>query len=191
MKHTALTRTLALAAALLAVAAAFVTAPSPAAAGAPCWKQLLDDWVIDGRIDKRYRVTCYREALDRLPAEAEDYTSAYEDIQRALQDAIRQNNDREPQFVDPPKNQGPADPLAPLAIGGGGGGSSGGGNDSGGSLDVLLPRANGADSVPLPLLILAGLALFLLAAAGAAFATRRVQARRVRVHPLPDDHPHV
>jgi hypothetical protein len=45
--------------------------------------------------------------------------------------------------------------------------------------DKVLPRATGAESVPLPLLVLAGLALLLLAAAGVSFAARWFQARRV------------
>ncbi|HVM11759.1 MAG TPA: hypothetical protein VM638_04715, partial [Actinomycetota bacterium] len=49
-------------------------------------------------------------------------------------------------------------------------------------------RPSNADEIPLPLLVLAGLALALLAAAAAGFVARRVQARRLRPAGI-DDRP--
>ena len=44
---------------------------------------------------------------------------------------------------------------------------------------------NTADSVPVPLLVLGGLAIALMAAAGISFFARRMQARRAAVDPPP------
>jgi hypothetical protein len=51
-------------------------------------------------------------------------------------------------------------------------------------LDAIGP--NNADSIPLPLIFLAGLALVLTAAGAAGMVTRRVQARRAAGPPPPD-----
>ena len=61
--------------------------PAPAQAATPCWKLLLNDWY-DGRIDQTYPVHCYREALKHLPSDVQTYSSAHDDILRALQSAI-------------------------------------------------------------------------------------------------------
>lgn len=74
-------RLLALLAALSAAALAGLAGPS--AAAAPCWKELINDW-LDGRIDHVYPVRCYREALRHLPTDIEQYSSARDDINRAL-----------------------------------------------------------------------------------------------------------
>src|SRR5262249_22631084 len=60
--------------------------PAPAAAAAPCWKALLNDWY-DGRIDRIYARYCYQAALKHLPADIDAYSSARDDILRALQSA--------------------------------------------------------------------------------------------------------
>lgn len=170
-------------AAVAAIGAA--AAPTPAAAASPCWKRLLDDWVDNVRIDKAYPAACYREAIKHLKGDLRDYSSAAEDIQRALSVAISKNDGDEPTTVEPEGDDRKAQPLPPI------GGdpddptssgetaaddsSSGGG---GGLFEALLPRATGAASVPLPLLVLAGLAMLLLAAAGVSYGARRVHARR-------------
>ena len=56
-------------------------------------------------------------------------------------------------------------------------GTAGGRDGGGGVLGTVSP--SNADSVPLPLLILAGLALLLLAAAAVSFVTRHLNERRV------------
>ena len=73
------------AAALLAVAL-LAGAARPAAAATPCWKALLNDWY-DGRIDQIYASHCYTEAISHLPSDVQTYSSAREDILRALQSA--------------------------------------------------------------------------------------------------------
>ena len=79
---------LALALGLVALAlGAAAVRPAPAQAATPCWKLLLNDWY-DGRIDQTYSVHCYKDALKHLPADVQTYSSAHDDILRALQTAI-------------------------------------------------------------------------------------------------------
>ena len=66
----------------------------PAAAATPCWKALLNDWY-DGRIDNTYALHCYTDALKHLPPDVQTYSSAHDDIERALQSAIAQARQEE------------------------------------------------------------------------------------------------
>ena len=54
-----------------------------------CGRDVLADWGKDGRIDRTYRETCYLAAIEALPEDLRAYTSAREDITRALQSAGR------------------------------------------------------------------------------------------------------
>lgn len=72
---------------LLAVALAASGAlllPSVGSAAVPCWQRLIADWSRDGRVDRTYPLTCYREAVKRLPEDLRAYSSAPDDIDRAL-----------------------------------------------------------------------------------------------------------
>ena len=178
--------------ALLASLAALTVAAPATAAESRCYLQLLDDWIKDDRIDGRYPARCYREALDKLPEDVEQYSSAREDIERALRAAIRAHGGKTPAVIPPEPRDDDAANGGSGPNGGGGTGSgsgTGGPTDDDGLLGAPPLRPTSADSVPIPLLVLAGLALLLLASAAVAFAARRVQARRVRVAPLPSDTP--
>jgi hypothetical protein len=150
---------------LAASVLALLVAPGRAAAATPCWKTLINDWY-DGRIDKTYPRHCYREAIKHLPSDADIYSSARKDIQRALQAAIL------------------GKPAPPNGSSGSGDGS--GTNGQGGTTPEETPiskaldnfRPHNADSAPIPLLILGGLAVLLMAAGGAGVVARRIQARR-------------
>jgi hypothetical protein len=162
-----------IACALLAASAA----PTPASAAAPCWKVLLNDW-LDGRIDKLYPVSCYRAAIKHLPTDIDTYSSARDDILRALQARIAgksapPNKDSQQGGGGPPGN-------------GGGPGSTGGDRPTGSGPvgDAARATAPGSvDAVPLPLIVLSGIAGVLLALGGAAFLARRIQARRLPGRP--------
>jgi len=58
-----------------------------AGAATTCASRLLDDWK-DGRIDQTYPVSCYRDALADLPEDVRVYSTAQNDITRALQARI-------------------------------------------------------------------------------------------------------
>ena len=165
--------------ALLGVLA--LSTPVAASAAQPCWKDVLDDWYPDGRIDGSYSQACYRAADRNLPQDLKDYSDLPNEIQRARLRDVRasreEGTDRFPQSVG---GAGPVDERDDD----GGGGNSGDGA-IGEALDQLGPSS--ADSAPIPLLILAGLALLLVAAGGAGVLTRRLQARRARVGGPPVD----
>src|SRR5205823_5660345 len=55
-----------------------------AGAAPSCATRLLDDWR-DGRIDGIYPVSCYRQALAHLPEDVRVYSTAQQDLTRALQ----------------------------------------------------------------------------------------------------------
>ena len=147
--------------------------PSPAAAAPKsCADQVVADWYGDGRVDRIFPLHCYQEAIRSLPVDVLDYSNAKEDILRALQFA-RQNK------PDPGPTGGgePTDTTGPGSTTPGGpndpGDPSDGGTVASGSVDT-----SGPSSIPIPLLILGGLALLLLAAGGAGYLSRRAQARR-------------
>ena len=156
---------------VLAFAVVLGASVAPAsAAGIPCWKALINDWY-DGKIDEVYEQHCYTEAIAHLPRDVETYSEASDDIRRAKLAAIRDH--KEPTYDE--------------STGAGGTGGDSGDDDGGdgGGSSGLITRAiewlgpSNADAIPLPLLILAGVAFLLLAAAGGSFLSRRVQARRL------------
>ena len=60
---------------------------SSAHAQAPCWKSVTADWSA-GRLGPDYRVACYQAALAHLPEDVRIYSSAQDDIRRAMLAAI-------------------------------------------------------------------------------------------------------
>jgi hypothetical protein len=161
----------------LACLAGSVARPAAAAHKPACWQVLLNDWY-DGRIDGTYPIHCYRDALKHLPSDVDTYSSARDDIERALQSAriaARRSGSK----------LGPDTLIHP---------SSGKGARSGGNGKVITIAAPGGrkppggiqnvadssnpSSVPLPLLILGGLALALVAAGAAGLGWRRYQGRK-------------
>jgi hypothetical protein len=54
-----------------------------------CARTLVADWA-DGRIDRTYPLSCYREALKTLPTDLEVYSSAPDDIASAMRNRIVQ-----------------------------------------------------------------------------------------------------
>jgi hypothetical protein len=148
----------------LSAFAALATA-EPAGAATACGKKVLADWFDNGRIDRLYPLNCYEEAIDAIPDDLRDYADAEDVITRALQAALR--GDLAPGGRDP--TPGDDDPT-------GGGGSDDG---SGGTGNSDNPQAapdvdtSGPSSIPIPLLVLGGMSLALLAAGGLGYLSRR------------------
>jgi hypothetical protein len=67
-------------------------ATEPAVASA-CGDRVVADW-IDGRIDGVYPLRCYDEALDDLPEDVRVYSTAVDDISRALQARVHSESGR-------------------------------------------------------------------------------------------------
>jgi hypothetical protein len=170
------------AAAIVAVAACFGIAASPASAAGskktPCWKTLINDWY-DGRIDGVYAIHCYRDALKHLPADVDTYSSARDDIKQALQRRIQSTKSGGGTTTTGGGKSGGG-----TGAGGGGtggsGGSSGGGGSAGGPIPDIINAGKPAhaDSLPIPLLVLGGVALALMLAGAAGFVVRRQRLRR-------------
>ena len=163
---------------LLAAFVSLLITTAPAGAAASCGRQLIDDWYDDGRIDGTYQLHCYDDAIEILPRDVRDYSSAKEDIQRALTAKLR-NEDPPPARTDPSPddeepNAGPSsnpprtDPPATDRPSAGPNGP-----------EAAPPLGDSASSVPIPLLILAGLALLLVAGGSAGYMIRRFQSRRI------------
>jgi hypothetical protein len=144
-----------------------VAQPARAASAAtPCWKVLLNDWY-DGRIDGTYPRHCYSDALKHLPADVSTYSSAHDDILRALQSAIAKQK-KAGHSVG--ANTPIVPPTSPTDT------TPSGRQQGSGIADKLSPGS--PSSLPVPLLILGGLALILVAAGGVGLVAKRVQARR-------------
>ena len=179
--------------ALTATAAALTLALSAGTASAApaatdvatpnCWLQVVNDWLDNNRVDRTYAIPCYTQAIQHLNAypDVKNYSSATDDIQRALLAAIRQDRGN-----GPGAGPGPSDPSSGSPGGSSSSGSgppaSGSSGSSSGIIGAFSP--SDAQSIPLPLLVLGGLALLLLVAAGATLVARRVQARRVTPVPV-------
>ena len=153
---------------------ALLIVAAPASAAPSCGRQVIDDWYDNGRVDRTYPLHCYDDAIEALPEDVKTYSSAKEDIQRALQARMRREPSP-PATTDPspgggpatkppkpPKNQAttvddPKDEIPPQ----------------------VAPQADtdSASSVPIPLLVLAGLALLLIAGGSAGYFVRRYQGR--------------
>jgi hypothetical protein len=160
---------------VLAAFASLLVATAPAASAAPsCGRKVLDDWY-DGRIDGTYPLHCYDDAIEIIPRDVRDYSSAEDDIKRALQSAMRgkpappnsKPSGNETQAEDPTPTPGTTTEAIPANP-----------NDPGGP-DAAPPLGESASSVPIPLLILAGLALLLVAGGSAGYLVRRFQSRRI------------
>ena len=166
--------TLALLVLVAGVAAATVRPSSAAAAGKPCWERVIDDWLDNGTIDKQYNAACYQQALKHVPEDLRDYSNITDAISAALSATLRGDS-------------------------GNGNGSASGGGSSSGSVNSYagLNRAvqgvpaqshyrraidnlgtTKANSLPIPLLVLAALGALLLVSAGGLAASKRFKARR-------------
>lgn len=206
-----------------------------------CWKTLINDWY-DGIIDDKYKLHCYREALDHLDeySDLQNYSTAREDINRAYQARIAEirkarakptkptkpsSGDKSQEIplvppgnppTSPPGNEtppiptpppptpatdppGPAtndpkptpqanepgpkvtplptspQPSAPQVVR----------NDDKGPIGngIRAVGPSSADSLPIPLLVLGGLALLLMLGGVLGFLARRMQSRRPALRP--------
>jgi hypothetical protein len=178
-------RRLSVAALAVAVVSVFAVAASPSVAHAaePCWQRVLDDWTKDGKIDGQYSPRCLRQAIKNTPEDLRDYSSIDDDIQAALLGHYGAS----------------AGPNS-----GGGSGSDTGGSGSGSGqkpltpaeaqqqAELAVPNAGAAQSIPdtsrplpIPLLILASVALAAILAAASPPLIQRLRARFPRTRAAP------
>jgi hypothetical protein len=138
-------------------AAALVYAPTAAAAG--CGTAVLKDWA-DGKLDRTYPVKCYHDALVAMPEDMRSYTTASDDIQRALLARLRATRTHHGQLRGRAR-QATAAPrtTAREAL----------------SAAGVTTRATG---IPLPLIVIAAVGVVLLLAGSSGLLGRRVRAAR-------------
>jgi hypothetical protein len=156
--------------ALLAGLAGVTAAPAQAK-GKACWERVIDDW-LNGRPLDKYSSKCLQAAMKNVPEDLRDYSDITDVISAALQDQLR----------------GGGGPNG----GSSGGSSSGSGDESGGDTPRKLQNVpdrsyyrraidnlgtTSADTLPIPLLVLAGLGTALLLTAGGLAARKRIKAR--------------
>jgi hypothetical protein len=159
-------------------------APATANAAVPCRDRIYNEWYHSGKVATSYPLSCYRDAIRHIPTDARTYSSLGDDILAAMRAAQARlaghkgvpaevGKGLEPASVtiSTPKGKGPrakaphdtspdAHPstmLSPTSTV-----SSG-------------PTSGGSSGVPVPLIVLGGLALLLIAigAAGAIAKRRR------------------
>jgi hypothetical protein len=172
----------ALAVTILAATGTALALATPAAQAAkPCWERVLDDWVDNGRIDGVYSAGCLEAARKHVPEDIRAYSDFEDRIDDALQTrsiaGVRGGGDD----TTPPKTSTGSNESSksgpepqPKAD------TSSGPRDEGPISAVLSTGTNDANSIPLPLIVLAGLALLLMAAGATGLVARKVQARRSR-----------
>jgi hypothetical protein len=161
---------------LLAVLVVAATAiPAQASAAGPCRNDIYDDWYQDGKIASTYPLSCYRDAIKHVHGDAQIYSSLTDDIRAAMQAAISRAHGK----TNVPSQVGKGVPASESTSSS----SSGAGPTSSkrptSPVDVSTIAAppvadSGNDSgVPVPLLVLGGLALLLAAAGGIGMLARR------------------
>jgi len=163
----------------LLVAGVGTAAAAPAAsqqATNKCWLDVINDWADNNQVDKIYAIPCYTQAIQHLSAypDIAGYSSAADDIHRAMLAVIHEEG-----RGGPPSTSGGSGTPTPPSLGGGGTSPPSSGHTGlWKSLTDRLSPGN-AQSIPLPLIVLAGLAVLLLLAAAATWFARRLQTRRV------------
>ena len=156
---------------LLVVLLAAVAIPGTASAsGTPCRNKIFNDWYRDGKIASTYPVGCYRDALKHIPADAVIYSSLSDDVRAAMRAAIRRSEGLK----------------APAEVGHGfralGAGAVKGTLSAVHGAVPQSTKSQGivatATGAPLPILVLGGLALALVAAGGIGAGVRHFRSRR-------------
>ncbi|MCY7302872.1 MAG: hypothetical protein LH654_07505 [Thermoleophilia bacterium] len=160
--------------ALSLLAASAVLSPPAMAKQKPCYQQVIDDWFDDGRVNKIYPLPCYPEAIKNLPPDVLIYGNAEDEIGRALAYAKQGKPDPGGQDPTPAKtdttktdttktNTTKTDTTETDTTK----------TDTTGT-DTTATNTSGPSSVPVPLLVLGGLAVLLLAAGSASYLRRRM-----------------
>ena len=154
-------RTLGIGAAL-AVTAALAFGAAPASAKS-CGGAIIQDWYADSAINGQYSSHCYREALSRVSDSMRMYSDLPEQLERGLRAALQRE-----------ANSGRLSATHTIRSG-----RTPASHNSGPIQRVLGELGpDRADSIPIPLMVLAGVALLLIAAGATSVIVRRLNARK-------------
>lgn len=170
---------------LLVLLALGAGAPVAAQAQEPCRDKIFNDWYKDGKVASTYPLSCYRDALKHIPPDVGVYSSLGDDIRLALQAAVnRGHGQKVPDQVGgtqlasstnptttttstPTTKRRPTD-TAPT--------SPDPGNvphTSQTRTTSIAPASSSSSGPPLPVLVLGGVAVALVAAGGIGLGVRR------------------
>jgi hypothetical protein len=160
---------------LLLVTLLAVALPGQAgAAGTPCRNKIVSDWTRDGKIASSYPVACYRDALKHIPADADIYSSLRNDVRAAMRAAIRRTQGLAAPsvvgqgFKDQPRTSSVKSEVTVIS-------APNRHDPPSGGVGALAGDASGA---PLPILVLGGIALALVAAGAIGVGVRHARGRR-------------
>ncbi|WP_411278220.1 hypothetical protein [Gaiella sp.] len=135
-----------------------------------CAQQVIADWFDDGRVNRIYPLPCYAQAIKQLPPDLLIYGNAEEEIGRAL--AFAKQGKPDPGGKDPT----PTTPVETKTTE-----TKNTETDTTSNVetetsetDTTATDTSGPSSVPIPLLVLGGLAILLLAAGSAGYLRRRM-----------------
>jgi hypothetical protein len=167
--------------AMLAAAVVAASASAPARASTPCRDRIYADWYADGKIASTYPLACYRDALKHAEGRADIgvYSSMLDDIRLALQAAVKRSHGQQV----PPQVGGSS---AVSATGSSGTGTTGShepsetapttpdpGATTNTSTTAAEPTSGGGGGVPVPLLVLGGVAIALVASGAIGLGIRK------------------
>ena len=144
---------------LIVALAAGALALAPTARAATCGTAVLKDWA-DGKLDRAYPVNCYQDALDAMPEDMRSYTTAPDDIKRALLARLRTTRTHHGEL----RGRSQHVTAAPRATA----------REALSAADVTT----GATRIPLPLIVIAATGSVLLLAGSAGLLGRRFRAAR-------------
>ena len=170
---------------LLVLLGIAVGAPAGAQAKAPCRDKIFNDWYHDGKVASTYPLSCYRDALRHIPPDVGVYSSLGDDIRLALQAAVnRAHGQKVPSQVGGSQlTSSSTTPSTTTKHRGGTGtitSTAPNSPDPGQmttptqtSTTAAQPTSGSSSGPPLPVLVLGGVALALVAAGGIGLGVRR------------------
>ncbi len=141
-----------------------------------CGEKVIGDWFDNGRVDTIYPQHCYRDAIKNLPPDILVYGNAKEEINRARLYAAQGKPD--PGGGAPPKttttDTTPGDTTTTKTTTSDTTGTDTSTQPPSDTSSTSTTDTSGPSSVPVPLLVLGGLAVLLLAAGSAGYLRRRM-----------------
>lgn len=173
-----LVKRLLLLATLLAVVLPGTAGAAGHAAGTPCRNKVVSDWYRDGKIASSYPISCYRDALKHIPADADIYSSLRQDVRSAMRAAIqRRHGVTVPRQVGHGAKATGAGSVKSALVSIAATKTHYGSPPAGGGASATGVVAT-ASGTPLPVLLLGGLALALVAAGAVGAGVRHARNRR-------------
>jgi len=144
--------------------------PATAHAAIPCRNKIFNDWYADGKIASTYSHACYVDALHHIPADAREYSNLGDDITAAMRAGVSRSEGKAV-----PKQVGhgfKTNNVLAAATTKSHDPSLGEKTASSGGI------ASSSSSTPVPLLVLGGLALVLVAAGAIGGGVKYARSRR-------------